>query len=84
MYGHLLVMAVVNITIPFLLITWAEQSVVPLVIGLVLYVLLSAIPWIGWLVGVLVVLLALGTLWAWGRATLIHTRPTPIAGLQPA
>ena len=26
-YGHLLVMAVVNITIPFLLITWAEQSV---------------------------------------------------------
>ena len=27
MYGHLVVMAIVNITIPFLLITWAEQSV---------------------------------------------------------
>ena len=27
MYGHLVVMAVINITIPFLLITWAEQSV---------------------------------------------------------
>ena len=27
MYGHLLVMAIINITIPFLLITWAEQSV---------------------------------------------------------
>src|SRR6476646_4241470 len=27
MYGHLLVMAIVNITIPFLLSTWAEQSV---------------------------------------------------------
>ena len=27
MYGHLFVMAVINITIPFLLITWAEQSV---------------------------------------------------------
>jgi drug/metabolite transporter (DMT)-like permease len=27
MYGHLLVMSIVNITIPFLLITWAEQSV---------------------------------------------------------
>ncbi len=27
MYGHLLVMALVNITIPFVLITWAEQSV---------------------------------------------------------
>jgi len=26
-YGHLFVMAVVNVTIPFLLITWAEQSV---------------------------------------------------------
>ena len=26
-YGHLLVMAVINITIPFTLITWAEQSV---------------------------------------------------------
>jgi drug/metabolite transporter (DMT)-like permease len=26
-YGHLLVLAIINITIPFLLITWAEQSV---------------------------------------------------------
>jgi drug/metabolite transporter (DMT)-like permease len=26
-YGHLLVMAIINITIPFALITWAEQSV---------------------------------------------------------
>jgi drug/metabolite transporter (DMT)-like permease len=26
-YGHLLAMAIINITIPFLLITWAEQSV---------------------------------------------------------
>jgi drug/metabolite transporter (DMT)-like permease len=26
-YGHLLVMALINITIPFLLITWAERSV---------------------------------------------------------
>lgn len=26
-YGHLIVMACINITIPFLLITWAEQSV---------------------------------------------------------
>ena len=27
LYGHLFVMSVINITIPFLLITWAEQSV---------------------------------------------------------
>ena len=26
-YGHLFVMAIINITIPFALITWAEQSV---------------------------------------------------------
>src|SRR5436309_9920355 len=26
-YGHLVVMAVVNIAVPFLLITWAERSV---------------------------------------------------------
>ena len=26
-YGHLIVMSIINITIPFLLITWAEQSV---------------------------------------------------------
>lgn len=26
-YGHLVMMAIINITIPFLLITWAEQSV---------------------------------------------------------
>ena len=26
-YGHMLVMAIINITIPFLLITWAEQSI---------------------------------------------------------
>jgi drug/metabolite transporter (DMT)-like permease len=26
-YGHMLVMSIINITIPFLLITWAEQSV---------------------------------------------------------
>jgi drug/metabolite transporter (DMT)-like permease len=27
MYGHLMVMSIVNITVPFLLITWAEQAV---------------------------------------------------------
>jgi cytoskeletal protein CcmA (bactofilin family) len=63
---------------------WAEQPVVPMVVGLVLYVLLRAIPGIGWLVGVLVVLLALGALWTWARATFSRARPAPIVGLQPA
>ena len=33
-YGHLLVMALVNITIPFLLITWAEKSVESALVGI--------------------------------------------------
>jgi cytoskeletal protein CcmA (bactofilin family) len=63
---------------------WAKQPVVPLVVGLVLYVVLRAIPWVGWLIGMLVVLLALGALWAWARATFSRARPMPITGLQPA
>jgi hypothetical protein len=51
--------------------------VLPLVVGLILYVILRAIPVLGPLVGLAVVLLGLGTLfhWIWtklrsGRATL--------------
>jgi drug/metabolite transporter (DMT)-like permease len=39
-YGHLLVMAVINIVIPFALITWAEQSVQSSVAA----ILVSAVP----------------------------------------
>jgi drug/metabolite transporter (DMT)-like permease len=39
-YGHLLVMAVVNIVIPFALITWAEQSVTSSIAA----ILTSAVP----------------------------------------
>ncbi|MBK9710866.1 MAG: polymer-forming cytoskeletal protein [Kouleothrix sp.] len=64
---------------------WAERPLAPLVLGLVLYVVLRAIPWLGPLVGLLVALLALGALWEWGRATFGRARPTsaPIGGLQP-
>ncbi len=58
---------------------WAERPVVPLVAGLLLYVILRSIPGLGTLVGWLVVLLALGALWEWGRATLQRIRPTPRA-----
>jgi hypothetical protein len=65
---------------------WAERPVVPLVAGLILYIILRAIPVLGTLVGWLVVLLALGALWEWGRAAFRRIRPTPapIVGLQPA
>jgi cytoskeletal protein CcmA (bactofilin family) len=65
---------------------WAELPLVPLAVGLVLYVALIAIPWLGPLVGLLVTLLALGALWEWGRATIQRGRPsaTPVVGLQPA
>jgi cytoskeletal protein CcmA (bactofilin family) len=66
---------------------WAEQPIIPLVLGLILYVILAAIPWLGPLVGLLVALLGLGALWEWGRATFWRTRstmPTPVSGFQPA
>jgi cytoskeletal protein CcmA (bactofilin family) len=65
---------------------WAEQPIVPLALGLIVYVALTAIPWLGTLIGLLVTLLALGALWDWGRVTIGRQRPraTPVVGLQPA
>jgi cytoskeletal protein CcmA (bactofilin family) len=66
--------------------SWAERPIVPLVLGLLLYVALRAIPWLGPLASIVVVLVGLGGLWQWGRMTIQRSRPTPtaIAGLQPA
>jgi hypothetical protein len=65
---------------------WAERPVVPLAVGLVVYIALRAVPGLGTLVGWLVVLLALGALWDWGQTTLQRRRSTPTSriGLQPA
>jgi cytoskeletal protein CcmA (bactofilin family) len=65
---------------------WAEQPIVPLAVGVLLYVILTAIPWLGTLIGLVVTLLALGALWNWGRAMIQRQRPTPapVMGLQPA
>jgi hypothetical protein len=65
---------------------WAERPIAPLVAGLILYIILRAIPGLGTLVGWLVVLLALGALWEWGRTTFRRIRPTPapVVGLQAA
>jgi hypothetical protein len=45
---------------------WNERSVAPLLLGLTLYAMLTAIPWVGWLAGFAVALLGLGALWSWG------------------
>jgi hypothetical protein len=65
---------------------WAEHPVVPLILGVLLYVVLRAIPGLGPLLGMAVVLAGLGALWQWGRATLQRSRPAPapVVGFQPA
>lgn len=45
----------------------AEHKVWPLVIGAVLIALVIALPYVGWLFGILVMFIGLGALWIWGR-----------------
>jgi len=45
----------------------AEHKVWPLVIGVAIIALLVALPYVGWLFGVLVMFIGLGALWIWGR-----------------
>lgn len=55
------------------------QRVLPLVIGLVIYVLLRAIPIVGFIVGLVVVLLGLGAIshWVWRRFRRAPPQPPP-------
>ncbi len=57
--------------------TWAASRVWPLVIGVVLFVIVRAIPILGWLIGLIVTLLGLGALWLMGRETLRRRRAAP-------
>jgi hypothetical protein len=45
----------------------AEHKFLPLVVGAVIIALLVALPYIGWLFGVLIMFVGLGALWIWGR-----------------
>jgi len=48
-----------------------KYKVLPLLLGLILYVLIAAIPYIGWITGFLVTLLGLGAIWlVWRVKTL--------------
>jgi cytoskeletal protein CcmA (bactofilin family) len=53
----------------------ADNKVWPLVIGVVILALLIALPYIGWLFGILVMFIGLGALWIWGRE-LMQARKT--------
>jgi hypothetical protein len=46
----------------------ADHKFWPLILGVVLVALLAALPFVGWLFGLVVLLLGLGALWLWGRA----------------
>jgi hypothetical protein len=54
--------------------------VLPLVVGLVVYVILEAIPVLGSVVGLIVVLLGLGALFRWVWSTVRRGRTRPPAG----
>jgi cytoskeletal protein CcmA (bactofilin family) len=56
---------------------WNERPFFPLLAGLVLYIALTALPWVGWLVGLGVALLGLGALWGWAWPRLRPARPAP-------
>lgn len=56
--------------------SWVERPFAPLALGLLLLVVLTALPAVGWIIGLVTVLLGLGALWMFGRDSLIR-RPTP-------
>jgi cytoskeletal protein CcmA (bactofilin family) len=57
---------------------WAEGRIWPLVVGVVLFVIITAIPILGWLVNLVVVLLGLGALWLLGRDIYQQRQAVPV------
>jgi cytoskeletal protein CcmA (bactofilin family) len=57
---------------------WAEGRIWPLVVGVVLFIIITAIPILGWLVKLVVVLLGLGALWLLGRDVYRQRRAVPV------
>ncbi len=49
----------------------AEHKYWPMILGVVIIALLVALPFIGWLFGLIVILLGLGALWLWSRERLV-------------
>jgi cytoskeletal protein CcmA (bactofilin family) len=57
---------------------WAEGRIWPLVVGVVLFVVITAIPILGGLISLIVVLLGLGALWLLGRDIYRQGRAVPV------
>jgi len=57
---------------------WAEGRIWPLAVGVVLFVVITAIPILGGLVKLVVVLLGLGALWLLGRDVYRQRRAAPV------
>jgi cytoskeletal protein CcmA (bactofilin family) len=66
--------------------TGTEEISASLLLGLILYVGLTAVPVLGPMISMFVVLFGLGALWEWASALIQGARPTvrPVGGLQPA
>lgn len=62
---------------------WLEHRVVPFLIGLVIFVALTAIPVVGGIIGFVVALLGLGAVWIWAGETL-HPAPAVAIALPPS
>lgn len=56
---------------------WGEGRVWPLVVGLVIFVLITAIPILGGLISLIVVLFGLGALWLLGREVMRRKQAVP-------
>jgi cytoskeletal protein CcmA (bactofilin family) len=56
---------------------WADGRIWPLVVGVVLFIIITAIPILGGLVNLVVVLLGLGALWLLGRDAYRQRRAVP-------
>ncbi len=52
--------------------SWVERPFAPLALGLLLLVVLTALPAIGWIISLVTVLLGLGALWMLGRDSLLR------------
>jgi uncharacterized membrane protein len=65
--------------------TWNHYRIVPLVMGTLVYVLLSSIPWFGMLFSIFVTLIGLGAIWMVFRDRFTRSQPaTPKLVLTPA
>ena len=57
----------------------AEHRWWPMLLGVLIFVIITAIPVLGWLAGLAAVLLGLGAVWLWGRDWLMARRTAPVA-----